>query len=401
MTRSAAAVLGQRAMAAEPWPDGAEVRVRMGIHTGEIESIGGDVIGYDINRTARIAALAHGGQVLLSGTTRALVADALPSDVTLRDLGAHRLKDLRAPEHLSQLAIEGLPDTFPPLRSLDARPNNLPTQLTTFVGRDRELAEAGDLLRGTRLLSLTGPGGTGKTRLSLQVAATAADDFPDGVWFVALDAVRDPALVTPTIARTVGLAENATKPSIEVLADEVAAGRVLLVLDNFEQVTEAGPDVAELLRRCPNLKALVTTRIPLRVSGEQEYPVPGLPAPPDVEPALRDGAPEPAARAARTRHRCAHPVRGGATVHRPGDRDPTGVRRHECECARGRRHRRPIARHAAGDRAGRRADQAVDSGPDPRPARASPRPALGRSARPARAAADAARRDRLELRPAR
>ena len=277
-----AAVLGQRAIAAESWPDGAEVRVRMGIHTGEIEAIGGDVIGYDINRTARIAALAHGGQVLLSGTTRALVADALPSDVTLRDLGAHRLKDLRAPEQLSQLAIEGLPDTFPPLRSLDARPNNLPTQLTTFVGRDRELAEAGDLLRGTRLLSLTGPGGTGKTRLSLQVAATAAEDFPDGVWFVALDAVRDPALVTPTIARTVGLAENATKPSIDVLADEVGAGRVLLVLDNFEQVTEAGPDVAELLRRCPNLKALVTTRIPLRVSGEQEYPVPGLPAPPDV-----------------------------------------------------------------------------------------------------------------------
>ena len=278
----AAAVDAQRALAAESWPDDADVRVRMGIHTGEIESIGGDVIGYDINRTARIAALAHGGQVLLSDTTRALVAETLPSDVSLRDLGAHRLKDLRAPEHLSQLVIEGLQDSFPPLRSLDARPNNLPTQLTTFVGRERELAEALGLLASTRLLTLTGPGGTGKTRLSLQLAAAAADDFPDGVWFIALDAVRDPTLVIPTTARTLGLAENVTKSSMDLLADEIAGRPVLLVLDNFEQVTEAGPDVAELLRRCASLKAIVTTRIPLRVSGEQEYPVPGLPAPPDT-----------------------------------------------------------------------------------------------------------------------
>ena len=277
-----ATIDAQRAMAAEPWPDGVDVRVRMGLHTGEVESVGGDVIGYDINRAARIAALAHGGQVLLSDTTRALVADALPAGVSLRDLGDHRLKDLRAPEHLFQLVIDHLQETFPPLRSLDARPNNLPTQLTTFVGRDRESAEALELLASVRLLTLTGPGGTGKTRLSLQVAADAADGYPDGVWFVALDAVRDPALVIPTIARTLGLAENATKSSMDVLADEISARTVLIVLDNFEQVTEAGPDVAELLRRCPNLKALVTTRIPLRVSGEQEYPVPGLPAPPDT-----------------------------------------------------------------------------------------------------------------------
>jgi predicted ATPase/class 3 adenylate cyclase len=277
-----AAADGQRAIATEGWPDGVDLRVRMGIHTGEIESIGGDVIGYDINRTARIAGLAHGGQVLLSEATRALVAEALPVGVTLRDVGKHRLKDLREPEHLAQLVIEELEDTFPPLRSLDARPNNLPTQLTTFVGRERELSEALTLLRSTRLLSLTGPGGTGKTRLSLQVAAAAADDFPDGVWFVALDAVRDPALVIPTIARTLGLAENASRPSMDLLVDEIGEGRVLLVLDNFEQVTEAGPDVAELLRRCANVKALVTTRITLRISGEQEYPVPGLPAPPDT-----------------------------------------------------------------------------------------------------------------------
>lgn len=278
----AAAVDGQRALADRSWPDGVEVRVRMGVHTGEIETVGSDVIGYDINRTARIAGIAHGGQVLLSDATAALVGDALPAAVTLLDLGMHRLKDLRAPEHLSQLVIEGLQANFPPLRSLDARPNNLPTQLTTFVGREVEVAEALALLRSSRLLSLTGPGGTGKTRLSLQVAAEAADDFPDGVWFVALDAVRDPTLVVPTIARTLGLAENASRPSMDLLADEIAERHVLFVLDNFEQVTDAGSDIAELLRRCANLRVLVTTRIALRVSGEQEYPVPGLPAPPDT-----------------------------------------------------------------------------------------------------------------------
>lgn len=278
----AAAADGQRALADRSWPEGVEVRVRMGMHTGEIETVGTDVIGYDINRTSRIAGIAHGGQVLLSDATVALVGEALPTGVTLLDLGMHRLRDLRAPEHLSQLVIDGLQASFPPLRSLDNRPNNLPTQLTTFVGRELEVGEALALLRSSRLVSLTGPGGTGKTRLSLQVAAEAADDYPDGVWFVGLDAVRDPTLVVPTIARTLGLAENASWPSMDLLAEEIGERHVLLVLDNFEQVTDAGPDVAELLRRCANLRALVTTRITLRVSGEQEYPVPGLPAPPDT-----------------------------------------------------------------------------------------------------------------------
>ncbi len=277
-----AAVAAQRAIAAEPWPPDAPIRVRMGLHTGEVERIGDDVIGYAINRTARITGVAHGGQVLLSDATRALVEGELPDGTTARDLGTHRLKDLREPERLTQLVIDGLPDAFPPLRSLDARPNNLPTQLTTFVGRDRELAEAGALLRNTRLLTMTGPGGTGKTRLSLQVAAAAADDYPDGVWFVALDAVRDPALVAPTIARTLGIADNVTRTAVDMIQESVGDGRVLLVLDNFEQVVDAGRDVAEILRRCPNVTCLVTTRIALHVSGEQEYPVPGLPAPPDT-----------------------------------------------------------------------------------------------------------------------
>ncbi len=279
----AAAVDAQRALAAESWPDGVAVRVRMGLHTGEVESTGGgDVIGLAINRTARIAAAAHGGQVLISDATRALLADALPDGVTLRDLGEHRLKDLRAPERLAQLVIDGLPADFPALRSIDARPNNLPTQLTTFVGRDRELAEAGALLARTRLLTFTGPGGTGKTRLSLQVAAAAADAFPDGIWFVALEAVRDPAMVASTIARTLGVVESPTQTAIDGLADAIGGRTVLLLLDNFEQVVDAGPDIAEILRRCPHVTCLVTTRIALHVSGEQEYPVPGLPAPPDT-----------------------------------------------------------------------------------------------------------------------
>ena len=277
-----AAADAQRAVAAEPWPEGVDVRVRMGLHTGDIESVGADVIGYAINRTARIAAVAHGGQVLLSDATRALVAGTLPDGISLRDLGEHRLKDLRAPERLAQLVIEGVPDGFPPPRSLDARPNNLPTQLTTFVGRDKELAEAVALLGATRLLSLTGPGGTGKTRLSLQVAAAAVDDFPEGIWFVPLEPVRERALVIPTIARALGVADSRNRPAIDTLADHVGEGRMLLVLDNFEQVVGAGSEVADLLRRCPGLTCLVTTRIALRVSGEQEYPVPGLPAPPDT-----------------------------------------------------------------------------------------------------------------------
>jgi predicted ATPase/class 3 adenylate cyclase len=277
-----AAIDAQRAVAAQAWPENGTVRVRMGLHTGEIESIGDDVIGYTINRTARIAAVAHGGQVLLSDATRAIVADDLPDGASLRDLGPHRLRDLREPEQLSQLLADGLPDSFPPLRSLDARPNNLPTQLTTFVGRERELIEAGELLRSTRLLTLTGPGGTGKTRLSLQIAAAAAEHHPDGVWFIALDAVRDPSLVAPTIARTLGVPDNVTRTAVDMLAETIGQGRVLLILDNFEQVVEAAREVAQLLRRCPNVSCLVTSRIALRVSGEQEYPVPGLPAPPDT-----------------------------------------------------------------------------------------------------------------------
>jgi predicted ATPase/class 3 adenylate cyclase len=276
-----AAIEGQRALATEAWPDGVEVRVRMGLHAGQATASDAGLVGIDINRAARIAAAAHGGQIVVSEAVRALVAADLDPEISLRSLGSHRLKDLREPQPLGQVVAAGLRLEFPPLRSLDVRPNNLPTQLTSFVGRERELAEAGALLSANRLVTLTGPGGTGKTRLSLQIAANAAEDFPDGIFFVALETVHDPSLVPSRLAAAIGIAEPARRSAADAIVEWLAAKRVLFVLDNFEQVLDAGPIVADLLRAAPGLKALATSRAPLHVSGEQEYPVPGLPAPPD------------------------------------------------------------------------------------------------------------------------
>jgi predicted ATPase/class 3 adenylate cyclase len=277
-----AAVEAQRALATEAWPEGVDVKVRMGIHAGEASSSAAGLVGLDIHRAARIAGAAHGGQVVVSDAVRSLVIADLGEGISLRGLGRHRLKDLREPEPLCQVVADGLRIEFPPLRSLDVRPNNLPTQLTSFVGRERELAEAGGLLAANRLVTLTGPGGTGKTRLSLQVAANAAERFPDGVFFVALESVREPGLVASRIASAIGLAETGARSADVVLREWLAEKQVLLVLDNFEQVVAAGPVIADLLRDAPGLSALVTSRAALRVSGEQEYPVPGLPTPPDL-----------------------------------------------------------------------------------------------------------------------
>jgi predicted ATPase/class 3 adenylate cyclase len=277
-----AAVEAQRALATESWPPGVEVNVRMGLHAGEASASAAGLVGIDVHRAARIAAAAHGGQVVVSDTVRALVTPDLDPGITLRGLGNHRLKDLREPQPLSQVVADGLRVEFPPLSSLDARPNNLPTQLTSFVGRERELAEAGALLEANRMVTLTGPGGTGKTRLSLQVAANAAERYPDGIFFVALETVREPPLVAPRIAGAIGLAEAGKRGADAVLREWLGAKRVLLVLDNFEQVLGAGPILADLLRDAPGLSMLVTSRAALRVSGEQEYPVPGLPTPPDL-----------------------------------------------------------------------------------------------------------------------
>jgi len=278
----AAALAAQRSLAAEPWPDEAPVRVRMGVHSGEARMQGGSLVGIDINRAARIAAVAHGGQVLVSDATRALVRDEALEGIAFRDLGSHRLKDLDEPERLHQLVADGLRSEFPPVRTVGTRPINLPAQLTSFVGREAERAAVDDLLALHRLVTLTGPGGTGKTRLSIEVAAGVVDDFPDGVHFVALEAVRDPGLVASRIAGALGLTESGSRAARDLIEDWLARKTVLIILDNFEQVADAAPLVADLLRSVPGLKLLVTSRAALRISGEHEYPVHGLPAPPDL-----------------------------------------------------------------------------------------------------------------------
>ena len=269
----------QRALASEPWPSGADVRVRIGLHTGEASFSADTYVGLHVHRASRIAGVGHGGQVLLSSATRALLDGALPDGVELRDLGEHRLKDLDQPEHLWQLVIEGLTSDFPPISSFDTTPNNLPTRLTTFLGREREIGEVGALLAEHRLLTLTGPGGTGKTRLSLEVATGALRHYPDGVFFVELAAISHPELVPSTIAQSLSLPERGGRDPVERLVDHVGSSRVLLVLDNFEQVTGAAASVNQLLTACPNLAVLVSSRSALGLSGEQEYPVPPLELP--------------------------------------------------------------------------------------------------------------------------
>ena len=249
----AAAVAAQQALAAEAWGDPGPLAIRMALHTGTAEERPDDYVGPLLNRVARLMSAGHGGQILLTATTYELVRDSLPDGVALRDLGERRLKDLTRPEHVWQVAADGLPADFPPLKTLDARPNNLPAQPNAFIGREAQMAEALALLRrpDVRLLTLIGPGGTGKTRLALQVAADLLDDFADGVWFVDLSALVDPALVIPTIAQVLDVKEQGARPLRKTLADYLHAKQLLLVLDNFEQIAAAAADVSALLAAAP------------------------------------------------------------------------------------------------------------------------------------------------------
>ena len=275
------AVVGaQRAFAGEPWPEGHAIRVRMGLHTGSGILGGGDYVGLDVHRAARIAAAGSGGQVLVSEATRVLAEPDLEEGVGLGDLGAHRLKDLVRPEHLFQLEIAGLPTDFAALRTLDARPNNLPIQLTSFVGRDRDLFELGRLLGTSRLVTLTGAGGSGKTRLALEFAGHEFDSYPDGVWFVDLAAVDDPVVIAATVASTLGVSDRAGQKILDWLVDRLSVEQTLLILDNCEHLVAAAASVAsELVNRTDALVVLATSREPLGITGEHPYPVPTLDSP--------------------------------------------------------------------------------------------------------------------------
>ncbi len=256
-------------------------RVRIGIHSAEAVSTEEGYVGLGVHRAARLCAAAHGGQVVLSQTTRELMYETPLEEVELRDLGEHRLKDLAQAQRLYQLVVPDLDVDFPPLRSLENRPTNLPLQRTPFVGREREIAEVAELLRQAdiRLVTLTGTGGTGKTRLAVQVAAELLDDFPDGVFFVGLAALADPDLVVPTIAQTLGVREGSGRPFADTLRDYVKGRQLLLVLDNFEHLLDAGPAVGELVADAGQLNVLATSRAALHLAAEHVYPVPPLEVP--------------------------------------------------------------------------------------------------------------------------
>jgi predicted ATPase/class 3 adenylate cyclase len=272
----------QRALEAYEWPVGGRVRVRMGVHTGEASQAAAALVGLDVHRAARVAAVGYGGQVLVSETAAALVRDRLPPGAVLIDLGVHRLKDLGRPERIFQLRAAGLQAGFPPLRSLDnpALANNLPAELARFIGRGRELAEVRALLGSSRLVTLTGAGGCGKTRLGLQVAAELLDGSGDGVWLVELAAVTDQAAVAPAISRALGMTGQRGRPALEAMLDALAFQYVLIVLDNCEHLIGACAKIADaILRRCPRVHLLATSREPLGIGGETIYRVPSLSLP--------------------------------------------------------------------------------------------------------------------------
>ncbi len=285
----------QRALAVHAWPAGERVLVRMGIHTGEASKTAAGLVGLDVHRAARVAAVGYGGQVLLSETVAALVRDALPPDAALKDLGVHRLKDLGRPERIFQLQAPGLRAVFPPLRSLGspALQNNLPAQLSPFIGRNRERSELRALVESCRLVTLTGAGGCGKTRLGLQVAAELLDGSGDGVWLVELAAVADQDAVALAISRALGMTAQAGRPVLEVLTNALAPQDVLIVLDNCEHLIGGCAKTADaIVRRCPRVRLVATSREPLGVGGEAIYRVPPLsmPGPGEDGPAAAESS---------------------------------------------------------------------------------------------------------------
>ena len=274
-----ATVEAQRSLADYNWPRGGSIRVRMGIHTGKAIFFGGNYVGLDVHRAARICAAGHGGQILISSSAQVCIGQELPTNVSTKDLGYHLLKDLEQPEHLFQINIPGLLSDFPPLRARNARRHNLPSEVSDFVDREKELGEIANLLADNRLVTLSGPGGTGKTRLGLHIAAEVLPRFADGVFFIPLASIQDAQLVASTIGKNLGLSEIEGRSYEDVLADYLADKELLLFLDNFEQVIGAAILVSRLLTAAPGLRILVTSRIRLMIRGEQVYQVPPLDTP--------------------------------------------------------------------------------------------------------------------------
>src|SRR4051812_16380200 len=277
----AAAVDTQRSLLAESWGELGPLLVRMALHTGTAEERDGDYYGPPLNRAARLLTTGHGGQVLLSDVTAGLVRDDLRGGVQLLDLGEHRLKDLIRPERVFQVVAPGLREQFPALASLDARPNNLPVHATPLIGHEREVEALHALFArdDVRLVTLTGPGGVGKTRLALQVMAELVDGFADGAYFVALAQIGEPDLVPTTISQALGLRDMGGYPVLESLREHLRTKRLLLLPDNLEHLPEAGAAIADLLAAGPGLKVLATSRSPLGLRGEHELEVPPLALP--------------------------------------------------------------------------------------------------------------------------
>jgi len=273
----AAAVDGQLAMADEAWPEGHRVRVRMGLHTGQASPGADGYVGFDVHRAARIAAAGYGGQVLVSESTQGLVSRDLPEGVTIRDLGLHRLKDLTIPERVFQLVIRDLDADFPPLRTLDIARTNLPAQLTSFVGRERELAELQTLARAHRLITVIGTGGTGKTRLMLQAAAELVGEQADGVWLVELAPISDADLILQAVARGLGIRDDPGRPLVDTVIDFLRTKSLLLLLDNCEHLIGTVAELAEqVLANCPGVSLVATSREALGVDGERVFQTPSL-----------------------------------------------------------------------------------------------------------------------------
>lgn len=275
-----AAADAQRALHGHDWGSGIRVHVRMGLHTGEPVLVGERYVGMDVHRAARIGSAGHGGQVLVSESTKVLIQGDLPHDMTLYDLGEHRLKDLRTPKHLYQLVISGLPVEYRPLKTMASTPNNLPIQLTSFIGRTREIENIKRRMMTARLITLTGSGGSGKTRLSLQAAGELLEEFRDGVWFIELAPLADPELVPQSIASVLGIREQTGEAVSDVLMHYLHEKELLLILDNCEHLVDMCAKMAEqLLRACPKLRILASSREALGIAGEVPYRVPSLSLP--------------------------------------------------------------------------------------------------------------------------